>query len=489
MGAATTPVFGGLEHKIDLSPWQKPELSNDPRYYNVVPSIEEPHFETRFILIPEPLQPYFVHQQTENGLHTYNSYGINWFSRATSSGTNISIYTQLIPANPLKAPSNTSSHLIRQESPLFLTSQSEQNRLQAITSNDKTLIRLFFNYHIFQELKDYLIPLNSGLSNNQILNNEDSIYRDSDEIFAEDVEVFFRNQVPNNVRGKILSINDHNTIEILSIIDTGEYYIASTNETIVPEIPSGTENNFIGGIFVIGNNRYVIHEIAQGTSGPKITVYKKQVSDSIVGGGNPTDEDGYEIDLPVVNGVFPSVGSNVVLQPPTIEGDGYFMAIENMQSQDSWGSPNPYSYKINVGIQSQIHREIIEITDDEGQTERRLEKSRGIWESAQIDSIDRDGNVITTGHIGLYRIELTDFQLNEHSQFSETDKSVEYYQGIVRIFTEGSFQGGIAVKKRKVLPVIKLRNIIRPFDTSAPENLVLIIEDPSFSQDSGYDKI
>lgn len=492
LSAITTPVFGGLEHKIDGASWQKPELSNDSRYFNAVPNGEQPHFETRFMLIPEPQQPYYVHQQIKNGLHTYSSYGINWFSRATASGTNISIYTQLTPTNPLKAPSNTSSHLIRPESPLFLTSQSEQERLDDISIEDKTLIRLFFNYHSFQELRGYAVPLDSPLNNQQIINDETTIYPDADEILAEEVEIFFRNQVPNNVRGKALSVADHSTIEILSIIETGDYYIASTNETVVPEVPVGTEDNFIGGVIVLGNNRYIIHEITQGTSGPKITVYKKQVSDSITGGGNPTNEEGYEMDLPIVNGNFPPLGNNVTLEPPIIEGDGYFMAIENMQSPSSWGNPNPYSYKIQVGIPFGIHREIIEITDDEGQVERRLEKSRGIWESTIITEflepteVDEDGNVIATGHLGMYKIVFDNFILEEHPQFNPTSKSVEWYQGIVRAFTLQSLQGSTVKKSRKIFPVVRIENIRRPGETG--NNLVLFIKDPTFiPDDNTYD--
>ncbi len=484
----TTPVFGGLEHNIDNAPWQKPELSNDSSYLNAVPDNEQPHFETRFILMPEPQKPYYVHQQTNNGMHTYNAYGINWFSRATSSGTNISINTLLTPANPLKAPINTSSHLIRQESPLFLTSQSEQDRLGEI-SGDKTLIRLFFNYHSFQELKDYKVPLNSTLSSQEILNNSAAIYPDTEEIFAEQVELFFRNEIPNNVRGKILAVEDHNSIEILSIVQTGDYYIPSTDETIIPEIIPGTEENYIGGVFNVGDNRFIIHEISQGELGPKITVYKKQVSDSITGGGNPINQDGYLIDLPITDNEFPNTQDGIELLAPFIEGDGYFMAIENMQSVDTWGNPNPNSFNVNVGVNNIIKREVIELTDDDGEVERRLEKSRGIWENAKIDSIDIDGNIITSNHIGLYKIEFVGFQLNEHPQFDSNGKSVEYYQGIIRVLTEQALQGNTIVKKRKTLPVLKIKNIIRPSDNGAAQDLILIVEDPNFSSNPNYDTI
>ncbi len=486
LSTVTTPVYGGLEHRIGIAEWDKPELSNDPEYYNVVSS-GTPHFETRFILIPDPQQPFYVHRQTSNGLHTYSSYGINWFSRASARPTQISINTLLTPTNPLRAPINTQSLLIRSESPLFLTSRTEQDRLEAITIEDKTLIRLFFNYHHFNELKSYKVPLNSPLSNNDLITDTTTIYDDNDEIFADKVEILFRDQIPQNIRGKVLSVEDHPTYEILSVLTTGEYYIASTGVTIFPIIPSGGESNFIGGVIVLGSEKFIIHEISTGISGPIITVYKKQISDSITGGNGPTNEEGYTIDLPITNGDFPEMQTGTELISPTITGDGYFMAIENMQNLDSWGIPNPLDYNIKIGIGWNIHREVLEIAEDDGNIERYLEKSRGIFHNSKIDNIDIDGNIVQSP-TGLYKIEFTGFTLNEHIQYAEDGPSVEFSQGVVRIFTENSIQGGVAVKRRKTLPVLNIQNIIRPEDPLPSQDLILIVEDTTFdANDPNYD--
>src|SRR5699024_612364 len=82
LSVITTPVYGGLKYRINSGDWVQPELSNDPRYYNVVPPGEDKFYETRFILIPEPQRSYYVHKQSASGIHRYKSYGINWFSRA-----------------------------------------------------------------------------------------------------------------------------------------------------------------------------------------------------------------------------------------------------------------------------------------------------------------------------------------------------------------------------------------------------------------------
>ncbi|WP_203296538.1 Ig-like domain-containing protein [Luteirhabdus pelagi] len=478
LSAVTNVVFGGLEHKIGLGEWDKPELSNDPEYLNEVSS-GTPYAETRFILLPEPQKAYFVHRQTMSGLHSYAAYAINWFSRARNFDTVLSIDTLLKPKNPLRPPSNTSAFLIRQEQPLMFTSQEEQNRLSNI-SGDKTLIRLIFDYHSFHELKTHSIPVDSPLTDTEIINGENTIFPDDDEIFAEEVEVFFRGEIPLNIKGKIVSVSDHPSIEALSILQTGDYVIASTGETIVPEIPSGSGANFVGGVIVISNNKFIIHEVAQGTGGPEITVYKKQVSDSILNGGTLLDEDGHTIDLPITDGDFPTINDNNELISPSIEGDGYFMAFENMQTPDNWGSPNPLSFKVRVDSFADVRREIIHYEEDDGSISRILAKSRGIWDTASITEVNEPNGTFQ----GLYRIEFDNTTLDHHSQYQANNNSVDWYGGIARVYTEGSLTGTIPNRQRKSLAVIRIENIGNSND------LVIYAQDSNFDpNDSGYDAI
>lgn len=463
LSVITTPVYGGLKYRINSGNWVQPELSNDPRYYNLLPSGEEKFYETRFILIPEPLRSYYVHKQSASGMHRYKSYGINWFSRVKVSQFELSIKSLIKQKNPLVPPSNTNALLVREENPLLLTSQQEQQRLNAISNGDNTLIRLTYDYHSGHELKNYNVPVDSPYSNQQLVNqvnNPQVLFPDNEEVFAEEVDIFFRNQMPNNVTGKALSVSDDSSNEVLSIITTGAYEILTTGETITPIIPSGSEANYVGGVFVSGNNQYIIHEVAQGSQGPVFTVYKKEISDSIVNsGGTPS---------------IPSIGE---LEPPVLVTDGLFMAIENMQTPSSWGTPNPLNFKIQVGNNWNIHREVIETIDDSGDAQRMVEKTRGIWENAAI-SLDAQA-----GQEGVYKITFANFSLAQHPQYASNGVSGEWYKGIVRIFTESAVSGTVPNKTRKVLPVIKIENI------GTPNDLILYVQDPSYSNDTGYDSI
>lgn len=486
----TYPIYAGIEYQHSNNPineyhshvWQKPELPNDIEYKNAVSSGEAEHNETRVLQIPDANKPLYVHKQDRNNYHYYSSYGINWFSRATSSNVIRSIQTQLQPNNPLLPPSNINPLLIRKERPLLLTSGEEQERLDYI-SGDKTLIRITFDYHTYQDMIIRKIPLNTTITNNQILDSTNAndiaiFYPDNEEILAEEVDIFFRDQVPNNISGKVISVVNHPSSNVLSNIQTGDYFMSSVGETISPIFAPDTEDNYIGGSFVLGNQQHIIHNVVQGTKGPLFSVYKKEISDALINDIPSADADN--------------------LQPIEITGDGFFMAIENMQNASSWGTPNPLPLKVNVAVNNQIHREIIETLDDDGNLERQIEKSRGVWSDplqghTTIDKInepyepiyDPDGNI--TGnkerHRGTYKITFHGVQLQQHPQYNDSGVSVEWFRGFARVFTDSSIQGNTARKTRKIIPVIKIENI------GTANDLVIYINDASFSPDSGYDAI
>lgn len=484
----TYSVYAGIEYRkvptgqTDNGIWEKPELPNDKKYFNAVPSGEKPHNETRLLQIPDINQPLYVHKQEISGMHYYGSYGINWFSRTSTSKVTKSIETTLHPKNLLLPPSNINPLLIRDEAPLFLTSQEEQNRLNDI-SGDKTLVRLTFDYHTQQDMIIRNVKMDSLVTNSEILDSSNAndvniFYPDNQEIFAEEVDIFFRNKVPNNVSGKIISVNDHPINNLLSNLETADYYMSSVGQTVSPFLVQGTENNYIGGTLVMGDQQYIIYGVEQGIKGPIFTVYKKEISNALVNDIPSADADN--------------------LQPVEIVGDGFFIAVENMQNEISWGTPNPLSLKVNVAVNSKIHREIIETMDEDGNTERRVEKTRGIWGSALIEKIEEpiapiyDSNGVITGYIkehkGTYKITFSNTKLLQHPQYKSDGLSVEWFRGVARIFTAKSVQGGVAYKSRKILQVIKIENIIYPNDANQ-NNLVIYVNDPNFVKDQNYDGI
>ncbi|MDH7911368.1 Ig-like domain-containing protein [Winogradskyella sp. SYSU M77433] len=472
----TFPLYAGLEYrKNNESVWQVPELSHDTEYYNTVPSGEVAYFETLPIVFPDPNYPLYVHKQKVSGTHYYNAYGINWFSRAVSGDTILTIETDLRPINPLVPPTNNKAFLIRKENILMLTTAEEQARLMAVAPNE-ILVRLTWNYHSAHELINYNIEPDINISNSQLINdpnNSQALFPDNEEIFANEIDIFFRNQVPNQITGQAVTIDDHPSNPLLSIITSQDYMLASTGQVLAPEISSGTEDNYIGGVFVINNEQYIIHDIDNSGEWPIFSVYKKEISNSIV----------YEVS-PVVD-----VDN---LQPPQLVGDALFMVIENMQNNASWqqvGVNNPHSFKVKVNELDDIHREVIQFINTDGQIERKVEKTRGIWSEAVIEEvmeptdIDADGNIIATAHLGQYKFTL-DIGLNQHSQYNASGDSVEWYKGIIRVRTvsNNSIIGGVLEKTRKVLQVSKIENI-------GGQNVIVYAKDPTFSTESSYDAV
>lgn len=455
----TTPVYGGLKYRMNNDNWIKPELAHDIRYRNVNTSGRLDAFETRFLLLPSPQQIYYVHKQQQTGTHRYLAYGINWFSRAAVGFQELSIFTRIQQKNALVPPTNTQALLIREESPLLLTSQEEQNRWHAINDSDKTLIRLSLDYHSVHELKNYNIPIDAPFSNQDLVdkvNDPQVLFPDNEEIFANDIELFFRNQMPHQVSGKALTVTNHPTDISLANITTGNYEIASTGEIIIPTIIPETETNYIGGVFIFGTQQFIIQQVVQNNPGPIFTVYKKEISDSIFNEG--TSGSG-EFELPI----------------PT--PDGLFIAIENMQTPTSWELPNPLGYKIQIGNDWPIHREVIETIDEDGELQRNVEKTRGIWDTANIN-IETQAN-----QEGIYKISFNSFSLAQHTQFTANSVSTEWHKGIVRVFTESALSGTVPNKTRKVLSVLKIENI------GTSNNLVLYAQDPIYSIDTEYDRI
>ncbi|MBC8756565.1 hypothetical protein H2O64_17975 [Kordia sp. YSTF-M3] len=477
----TIPIYAGLEYRkqrvneIDPGVWEKPEISHDKRYLHLDSTVSDAtqRYEAFPVTLPEVGQPIYVHKQIISGTHYYGSYGINWFSRATASPTELSIITDLKPVNPLLPPSNIQPHLVQKESPLLLTSQEEQDRYDAITDTDKTLVRISYDYHSYQELLDYAVSDDSAITDAQLVSDTTSIFDDADEIFAEDVDIFFRNEIPNNISGQVIDIAEDPTNNLVSILTVDEYYLSSVDQTLMPDIPNGLESNYEGGVFIIGQQQHIIHEVIQTSGFPKFVVYKKEISDALVDDIPSPDADN--------------------LQAIEITNDGIFMAIENMQTPSSWGTPNPQPLHVQVGDNWPIHREVVMVEGDNGELERHLEKTRGIWsdptnnhttitEVDEVIDLDTNGDPIM-GHKGMYNITFHGITLDQHAQYNAAGESVEWYRGIVRVNTTGNPNG-----KRKVLKVAKILNIVNVGDT-VQNDVQVVAFDPIFSNDTSYDPI
>lgn len=452
----TLPVFAGIEYrKTGSQDWVKPELPFDAAWLNVDATVSDDHKqETRHVVIPDPLYPVFVHRERETGWHDYSSYGINWFSRATASLVVRSIETNIRPSNLLLPPTNLNALLVVREEPLFLTSATEQVELTGITNADKTFIRVGWDYNHGQELIDYHREINGELLSGY------AELPDAAELFADALEIYFRDSVPNAIGGKIISVVD-STNPIMTVVTTGEYVFTSMGtdpltslpvESLVPDLPAILEPNFIGGLLTVNGVNYPIQAIDNSGAYPKLTVFK-------------VDADGNAVTLGT------SIPPLELSAPPV---DGLFTAVENMAVPANWGAGNPLGMLVHVEPAA-IHREEVQVRQPDGTVDTHVHKFRGVYRNALIvDASSTPGNPE-----GLYKITFTGFAMPQHSQIGGPGHRVEFNNGVVRIHTAAAPTG-----PRKELIVVSTENI------GTSNDLVVYAVDPGFVVgDPTYDAI
>ncbi len=420
LSAHSTPVFAGVEYKKQgEANWRKPEISHDANFTDA--SAQQKKETIPLPYQDDPTKSLLIHKETEEGIHGYAAYSVNIFSRASQiHNTVFTDYTQFVKPNTLLPPHNLNVQLIQKESPLMLTSNNEQSMLQALAGQpDKTLVRLTFLYTHLHDI------------------NYD---------FGNQIEVFFREELPRNVVGGIGSIQD-DTNDKFSIITTQDYTYNSNGQTNIPNIPSTLVDNFKGGVLVLNEKRYYIEDVIPTNANgnyPKLKVQKEEDRNTIdLGGGH-------------------LVSTQSFLTPDASNGD-LFMIIENMSIAQSWGAPNPLSFKINIDNSDWTTKSDSYI-DDNGTTVTK--DIRGIWDTATITRR-------ISGPEGVYDVKLDNDRLSHHNQSSATTgvNSVNWYKGIIRVRIIDDTSG---TQERKVLDVVQIVN------QGSGQNLELIIHDEAY---------
>lgn len=450
MSQFTYPVSVGIEYRSkDESSWRLPELPNDSNFQNILSDGSEGHNETVAIAIPDFGNPAFVHKETKQGIHIYGSYGVNWFSRATSSEVEWPVESDIKPANTLLPPSSVNAFLIQKELPLLLTSQNEQDLYAANPHQDKTLIRLTMEYDAAQDMISYQKAINgTDLSTFNPL-------PDNEELFADKMEIFFRPEIPNQVFGMIDTVADLPGNPLVSVVRTKALPLTSAgaSQNLVPSIPAALFSSYIGGIFTVGSNEFIIHNVVSGTNPdfPVFHLLKSQIGNAF----------GQNTPIPFDPGNF--------IVPQANES---FMVVENMQNPSTWGTVNPHPFKIQIGDNWPVHTE--EITVSSGQTpdityNTYFRKFRGIKHAATIERSFQAG----VPFAGLYEINFPGFTLANHPQYSNIPgaDSVQWYRGSVRIPVEGRPD-----EEKRTLKVIRIDNV-------GTGNLRIYALDESFDTD------
>lgn len=483
--AFTFPVYLGIDHKIATKlTWKTPELSHDIEYKSVNQNLKESEFETIPINIPESGKSVLNAIQEETGENTYiyQGYGINIFSRA-ASGRQISIKSDIKPTNNLMPPSNINTLLVTEENPLLFTSQSEQQLLGKITGADKTLVRIMFDYYSAQELLSYSVP--EEMSAQEAESNRQSIFPDDKEILADHFKLYYKDGLPEVEYGEIESIENNTLNNLTSIVKIREYKIISSGQQIKNGLDNSNKTRFERGVLTIGDQNYIIQNIEVKLKKDEnatdvfdyalIEVLKKEVTDKLHADGDAT------IDSEQIQ--------NIKLPESRL-----CTLVQNMQTAENWNQPQ-ISFKVDYPESlNTINREVIDHTNENGEN-LQVEKTRGVWNKAVIERVfedsyemhengeyklNEDGDLIPLSekkHLGLYKIIFRNFNLPQHPQYkSEKENSVEWSNGIVRLFTKSAVQAGnpVLVKSRKEFKVYKTENI------GTTGNLVLYIDDPDF---------
>lgn len=456
---STIPVYAGIEYKeTHKRAWVKPELAHVKDFYNIDSTVPlEQTQESRPIIIPENGFPIFVHREKNSGSHDYGSYGINWFGRATSSPKIHTIITEIVPNNNLRPPANINALLIQEEDPLLFTTSQEQETYRSLPEADRTLVRICFDYNHNQELINY---------HKEIDGEQIEAYRelpDAEELFAEKIEIFFKNELPLTISGKIALVRDDAANPLLAELVSAEYELTSQGEDpenpgeylekLSPVIPAGMEGRFIGSALSVDGQNFIVHQIDNTREFPILKVFKNT-------------RDGIPVSIGAV------LESADMVSPPA---EKQFVLAENLQSPANWFVPRPLNFKVNIDLNA-IHREEIIVVTPEGTRETHLQKFRGVYENAEIEKVDEEYETelgTGNGHVGLYKLTFRGFTLPEHSQHALPGHQVKWSRGVVRVHTQQEPNG-----PTKNLEVITSENI------GTAHDLILYAVDLNFDKNN-----
>ena len=219
--------------------WVRPEISHDTAW-------DDPGGLPEVRPVPDSGEnPVYTHGETQTGIHHYGLYSINWFSRVSMVSNEVQTdLTVFDPRNTLLPPSNFMVQLVQKETPVILTSLSEQAMLASMGSGDKTLVRTTFNW-------------------NQVHNKA---YQ-----YANKAQFFFRVDPPLVVRGKVSSVTV-NTFNHTALLNTTSYLQSSQPATVQPFIALGDAVRFNGSVLVVDGESFVIDAILTTGNNPQIRV-------------------------------------------------------------------------------------------------------------------------------------------------------------------------------------------------------------------------
>ncbi len=452
----SSPVFLGFKNKKNAATsWIKPDLLHENDYYsNNINTLNE---NALTLFNESSNKPNYIHSVVTEGIDHYLAYPVNLFFRTGELSNQVSTNnTKFKIENTLMPPSNINIHLIQEEGLPMLSSADEQTWLGNIT-NDKTFVRLIFDYNHVQE-KNYA--------------------------WGDKIRIFHNKKFPDNVIGGIKNIYDDTDPEYC-FIETEKFEYYSTGEILIPKIEPSKYDNYKGSLFSFASVKYEVVEIItinQDGTYPTLKLKKNEVRDSHNVGtlANPQ----YQL--------------SQVYKGPELSNSNAFLLVENYSNTISWKDiVTPNDNKLLFEVELIDHDEKTETYIDEKGNPNDI-TVRGLWDDCKIthhpiikylvdDSNNRiqddNNNDIVLSEYATYEIEFNNIILNHHPQFIAPDNnsnqsSIDWHKGTIRIHSKADSNGEYA---RKVLKIDEIRNI------GSSQKLILIASDLDYKKE--VDKI
>lgn len=431
------PVLYGVEYRKDgESDWRKPEISNtssldpdDTNYYKDLSGLPE------VVPLPETgKEKVYTHIETEEGIHQYALYSLNWFNRTAGISNVIQTDTTEFPKRiTLIPPFNPRAHVIQDEIPLLFTTQAEQDKLSGLVPGAKTLVRFTFDW-------------------NEVHNKAFQ--------YGEEVEFLFRQEEPLVLQGKVFSVAELSGGR--SKVHTTSFSIASTDTptSVEPYIADqDMADRFVGSLLVstpsgdaffvenveLDNDHYPIFEVKN--------LEKRQALDP----GNTGDY---------------FVSRNAI--PPEV--DTQFIIYENLSNEGSW------DHKLNQRVtlhpvstdQEGIKdtAEIIELEDKYGADHPAV--------TLDDNSAPFPGDPIPGSRTGVFTVKFDNQSLPNPADPGNVE--VSFYKGTLLVMEDTSpyTDADTGVTRHPQMKVLDVLSISQ----SADNKIILRVYDSTFDPDA-----
>ncbi|MFN3445159.1 MAG: hypothetical protein ACK44D_05405, partial [Bacteroidia bacterium] len=311
-GEKTKPYSLGIEYGLlNLNPDKElPNVAHDKVYTT---GTEYKDFKggseiDETILVLDNSNPIYTHLETEDGMHKYALYGVNWFSRASNISTEESLETTFVNKN-IKPPVNLQAHYIQREDPVVFTSIAEQNELEARINNNAqipnpNLTRVTFDWNGYQN------------GNYQ---------------YAKEVHFYFRSDLPETVKGKISLLTE--------VSGTGNYLVTTDKIKLISADGSYMEpivtypQKMVGSELKTQSGAFKIISCSADAQGYLQCEIEPATSTKLIEEAN------------VLTGKFEYRTKNQQLLPQLNE---YFSVSANLISEDDWYKLDSPSNKVVI---------------------------------------------------------------------------------------------------------------------------------------------